>query len=757
VKNSSSTKNKKLSSPENTNTPKERSFSNGLSNSEENSFDLNEVLFSSLPYPAMYVRRNDRIILAANKIALDFGAKIGGHCWREFGKTGNPADSIDFTPSDFYSKCSFCLGNECITHSPMQNNPELKAFGRIWDSYWIKVNEDVFLHYLIDITEHRKLEESLRESEQFLKQTQQIAMLGTYNLDISNGTWISSEVLDTIFGIDANPDKTFDDWVLMIHPDMRQMMNDYFITEVLGKGNRFDKEYKIIKQDNGTERWVHGIGDLKFDENNQPIRMIGTIRDITERKHNEEEKRFLLASVENTTDRIVVKDLDLKIVAANRAWLAGRGVSSIKDIEGKTDAEAFGVPADSEPVKTYMEDERKAQKLSQGEFVIKELPIRLHSGVETISLIKRYPIFDENGNFFGTGTIATDITERKKMEDALRKSETKYKLLSENITDGIFIYKNGKIIYVNHSIGRMFGYKEVELEGMRLTELISPEYRDYFQAFISFDLKKDQIKSTEIECIRKDNTTLFVEIFLNYVANEDQIYGVIHDITEKKQIQKRNIVKAIIQTEENERSNFSKELHDGLGPLLSTIKIYLQLSGRLKTIKSRREVIVKAEEILEEALTTVKEISNKLSPHLLTNYGLTSAIQSFATKLNETDAIKIFFQSNATKRIEIEIEVALYRAVIECINNTIKYANAKNIYINLNDTGNQIRLQYKDDGIGFNIAKTLSARNGLGLFNLQNRIQTIGGTIKMESKPDNGVNYQIIVDLHNTNQTTMSS
>jgi PAS domain S-box-containing protein len=748
VKNSISTSKKDLSSIEN-----EKSASGRLPETAKELFELNEILFSSLPYPAMYVRQKDRIIVAANKIALDFGAKIGGHCWREFGKTDYIADSTNLTSTEINSKCPFCLGNECISGLPLQNNPELNAFGRIWDSYWIKVTDDVFLHYLIDITEHRKLEESLRESEQFLKQTQQIAMLGTYNLDISTGKWVSSEILDRIFGIDNNPNKTFEDWLLIIHPDMRQMMNDYFVNEVLEKRQRFDKEYKIIKQDDESERWVHGLGDLELDDKNQPVRMIGTIRDITERKRSEEEKRFLLASVENTTDRIVVKDLNLRIVAANRAWLSGRGLAAINDIQGKTDAEAFGVPADSEPVKTYMDDERKAQKLSQGESVIKELPIRLNSGLNTISLIKRYPIFDENGNLFCTGTIATDITERKKMEDALRKSEKKYRLLSENIADGIFIYKNEKIIYVNHSVSRMFGYKEVELEGLKLIELISPDYRNYFQTFISFDLNKDQIKNTEIECVRKDNSTLFVEFFLNYAANEDQIYGVIHDITEKKQIQKRNIVKAIIQTEEKERSNFSKELHDGLGPLLSTIKIYLQLSEKLKTVKSRKEIISKAEEILEDALIAVKEISNKLSPHLLTNYGLSSAIQSFATKLNETSAININFQSNATRRIEIEIEVALYRAVIECINNTIKYANAKNIFISLNDTGNQIRLQYKDDGIGFSIKKAFSDKTGLGLFNLQNRIQTIGGTIKMESKPKQGVDYQIIVALPDVNQT----
>ena len=152
---------------------------------------------------------------------------------------------------------------------------------------------------------------------------------------------------------------------------------------------------------------------------------------------------------------------------------------------------------------------------------------------------------------------------------------------------------------------------------------------------------------------------VYVEIFLNYVATENQTYGVVHNITEKKQLHKKNIVKAIIETEEKERAHFSKELHDGLGPLLSTIKLYLQWSERPKSNIPRKEIILKAEEILEEALTTVKEISFKLSPHLLTNYGLTSAVQNFVRKLEETNTIHIDFQSNLNRRIEMEVEVAL--------------------------------------------------------------------------------------------------
>ena len=95
------------------------------------------------------------------------------------------------------------------------------------------------------------------------------------------------------------------------------------------------------------------------------------------------------------------------------------------------------------------------------------------------------------------------------------------------MTDGVFISKNGYIEYINPSMIRIFGYDASELVGLKLTQLIIPERRDNFEEFITFDLTSDQVNSIEIECMRKDKSILFVDIFLNHVASEMQTYGVI--------------------------------------------------------------------------------------------------------------------------------------------------------------------------------------------------------------------------------------
>ena len=154
-----------------------------------------------------------------------------------------------------------------------------------------------FVALVRDITVRRRAEMSLRESESLLKESEAVARLGTYVLDIQSGIWRSSNVLDEIFGVDETFTHSVEGWTALIHPDFRDDMRVYFTNEVLGNHVLFDREYKILHPSTGEERWVHGLGRLEFDENNQPIRMFGTIQDITARKQTEAEHERLEAQL----------------------------------------------------------------------------------------------------------------------------------------------------------------------------------------------------------------------------------------------------------------------------------------------------------------------------------------------------------------------------------------------------------------------------------------------------------------------------
>lgn len=132
---------------------------------------------------------------------------------------------------------------------------------------------------------HKK---ELIESKYQLEETQEIAGLGSYVLDIASGIWKSSSILDNIFGLDKKYKKDISGWLQIIHPEDKTMMQDYFATNVLINRELFNIEYRIKRINDQQERWVHGMGKLEFNDDEDPIKMIGTIQDITERKRVEE-------------------------------------------------------------------------------------------------------------------------------------------------------------------------------------------------------------------------------------------------------------------------------------------------------------------------------------------------------------------------------------------------------------------------------------------------------------------------------------
>jgi len=233
--------------------------------------------------------------------------------------------------------------------------------------------------FIVDNTERKNIEDALLESERHLKETQIIAQLGTYTLDITSGKWTSSEVLDSIFGIHPDTERSVELWASIVHPEHQKEMTDYFSQEVVGKKNKFDKEYKIIRQNEKAERWVHGIGMLKFNTDGVPVTMVGTIRDITESKQAEEalmESRKLYRDlIELAADGILVGSTEGYIVDAN---------SYICSLSGRMREELIGMHISNSIFSTDSMEKFPFQfdRLRNGEIVVSERYISRPDGFE---------------------------------------------------------------------------------------------------------------------------------------------------------------------------------------------------------------------------------------------------------------------------------------------------------------------------------------------------------------------------------------
>lgn len=243
-------------------------------------------------------------------------------------------------------------------------------------------------------------------------------------------------------------------------------------------------------------------------------------------------------------------------------------------------------------------------------------------------------------------------------------------------------------------------------------------------------------------------TSLCFAVGLFYVR---KIIYYIASVEQKRRLTEKRILNTIISTEEKERRRFSKDLHDGMGPLLSSVKMSVSALSKMELDDSKREIIQNADYVIEEAIKSLKEISNNLSPHILNNFGVSRAVSNFINKLTLPSYLKINFQTNLkSTRFSNNIEAILYRVVCELVNNAIKYADPTQINISIMLEGTDISLSVSDNGKGFDVERYESHHNGgMGLSNISSRISSLKGTMDIKSVIDKGTTVAITININN--------
>ena len=151
-----------------------------------------------------------------------------------------------------------------------------------------------------DITAQKKAEAALKESEYLFRESQRAAAIGSYKLDLAHGTWESSEVLDKIWGIGKDFDRTLQGWLALVHPEDRAMMDQYLRLDAVADGKPLSREYRIVRKCDCASRWVHIVGEVLSGGDNSVLFLIGTVQDITERKTAEQEKIILESKLQQS-------------------------------------------------------------------------------------------------------------------------------------------------------------------------------------------------------------------------------------------------------------------------------------------------------------------------------------------------------------------------------------------------------------------------------------------------------------------------
>ena len=224
-----------------------------------------------------------------------------------------------------------------------------------------------------------------------------------------------------------------------------------------------------------------------------------------------------------------------------------------------------------------------------------------------------------------------------------------------------------------------------------------------------------------------------------------RLFVYIDRLNRHRQLTDKRILTAVLRTEEKSRANFSKELHDGLGPLLSSAKMSLSALSTEKGGDSRT-LIDNTMYVIDEAIRSLREISNNLSPHVLNNFGLARGIQNFIDKSCAMHSTAIEFKTNLrTERFDSNIEVILYRVVCELINNSLKHSGCSRIELALILCGDVLQLDFTDNGRGFSPREMMDC--GMGLSNINSRIGSLNGSFDIESRDGEGMHARVKVNI----------
>jgi PAS domain S-box-containing protein len=478
--------------------------------------------------------------------------------------------------------------------------------------------------------------------------------------------------------------------------------------------------------------------------------MFCVTRDITERKRAEERLREYERLVEGLEEMIVVVDRDYRYLLANRAYLNFRGLEReqligqpVADVLGR---EAFATVAD------------KFAECMAGDTVQYETRYTFNDGRKRDVLVSYYPI-EGPGGVDRIACVLHDITERKRTEQELRRSEEKFKTLFGIAPVGIaFLDSEMNIVDCNPALERMSGLSRKDLLGTawRQRTFVNADHSPRLGRERVTErgvLQNAHVSGVETGAVMENGDIVWAEVSVAPLALPDASAVVImHDITERKQAheQLRVLSRRLFQVQEEERRHLARELHDEIGQALTAVKINLT-PGRTGKAGSSSARLEEAIALLDNLIRQVRQISLDLHPSLLDDLGLAPALRSLLEKQTRRAGLRAQFSAaDPLEEIGREIQTTAFRIAQEAITNVLRHAGAEFVALFVVTDEKQLRMKIIDDGSGFDVAKmsaSTTKRPTFGLTGMKERAALLGGQVTITSSPGQGTTVEVLLPI----------
>ena len=609
-----------------------------------------------------------------------------------------------------------------------------------------------------DVSERKLIEQVLRESESRYRELLDNSMQGVLVFQDMRVVYTNQAVSESLgYSTTELETRTSDEIIALVHPDDQSMFQDKLRSHLddVPSAERYSLR---VRHKNGEIRWIDARTE-PIDLQGKPALMTTAI-DVTSIKQAEallKESEKVLRTILNAPEAVVfLIDRNGELISANDKFIErwGKGADSLI---GKNIYDILP-PEISNVRKTYVD-----KVIDSGN------PCIFHDKREGSWFEHSlYPIPDESGQIARVAIFTRDITEQRRMSEALRASEEQYRQLAEAAHDMIFIINRQDCIQYVNSFGASFlGLPAQDLVGQPRGRYFPDNTNEHQQGEIFRVFETGEAISSET-ANEFPNGTIWLNTWLVPLKDAGGtvtgVLGVSRDISDRKQSEfalerardeleekvsertralwesqeKLRIITAqTITSQEGERRAIARELHDEAGQALIILKYGLAaIQNELPEAEiERRQRLSESMAIIDQTMTHIRGLAHSLRPPVLDVGGIDLSLQDLCQELSRRTKIPIYYQGEEILGLTDEVGISLYRFVQEALTNILKHAQASEVKVKLKQRKKEIILSVSDNGRGMD---DNFQSGGLGLLGITERLNLLGGKLIIVSHKGRG-------------------
>jgi PAS domain S-box-containing protein len=521
----------------------------------------------------------------------------------------------------------------------------------------------------------------------------------------------------------------------------------------------YNVEFRVRRQD-GDYVWLSVNRSVVPGIDGGPAAIVGTARDVTQIREatealRESESRYRLL-VEGAGEPIFIVDVDGVFHMLNGTAAAMLG-GTAEQFVGHTMWELFPT---------------RIAELQMSN-IMKAVECRRICTFESMSVVRgeqRYfvahiqPVIEPDGSVRRVQVIAHDITDRHEVEDALRESEERFRLVFHESPIGMaLISPRLRTLRVNPALCQMLGYSEDELCQMSQEDFTHPEDAPRSTAWARRLLSGD-VRSFAMEqrCMTKGGAVLWTQLTAALIPRPDgeplYLLGMLQDITQRKQTEGqllryqdrlRSMASQLSVVEERERRRIADDLHDHVGQLLTVAAMHLGALQQTAEGADQTQKLAAARTVIDSAIQATQSLTFELSPPVLQQLGLGPTLEWLAEQVEDQHGLDVGVKVSAGEpEVGDDMAALLFRSTRELLHNVVKHAGATFAEVDMDSEDGMLRITVRDDGKGFEYPATdtdLRHGSGFGLFSVRERLERLGGHLDIRSRPEGGTSAVISV------------